>query len=305
MLAHSSQVREQGPADVSDAGSSSLSELGDMPDDQQELDPGFDMGVIDQRDDVTEASTERVDPSPLKQRDVFNRDPIGLEQLADAAAVDQLQEAEAMEDDDIQEDDDPMFESIEGPTEAYDQPRRDMEDTSRLPSPGKRKRSSSLSELEDDFLDEQVPPSRKRSASARDFDPELMLHKRTTGASVEAIEEEAIRVEVDPPESDEDAAAEAPSDELEEPQTRLAPPKDEEEAVEEVGVDDQMLPPEEVERPEEAGAENDDNVRPAGDVGEAEAAARNEDECANLQPHSRFRHADGIQWLESERQWTI
>ena len=273
MLAHSSLAKTQGPADISDAASSSLSELEDMPEENQDLEPGFEEDDVDQGDNDTEASTERIDPSPMKQRAMLSHDPIGLDQLADAAAVDQLQVANALLNDNNEE---VNMESDEKIGDPLDIPQR-PEDEPRLASPGKRKRSSSLSELEDDLLEEQAPPARKRSVSSRDIDPEILISRRDKGSSKEVIEEETVLVEVGAREFDEDANGEAGSDELEDPPAIIEPPKDDE-GIDERGADGQLLHTDEAERAAGAEADNAEGTRPIEDDEGTEAAAKNEDE---------------------------
>lgn len=280
MLAHSSPARSQPPPpEMSDGGSSSLSELGEMPDDQQELVTGFGREDSSPRDNDTEASTEKLDSSPLKQRDLPTHDAIRLDELASVAAVEQLQEANAEADNEMQEVVEQTADAPQATIEVLDRPLADIRGTTHLASPGKRKRSSSLSELEDDLID-QGPPARKRSASTRAVDPEGTVHGRISDGLGNMIEEEeSIRVEVEPPEEFEgDENYDAPGEDLEEQPREPATAKDEEEVVEEGAPSDQTPSPDENERPLEAEPENENIAKAAADEDEAEAAAKNEDE---------------------------
>ena len=165
MLAHPSQTQAQASAEVSDAGSSSLSELEDMPEDQQvSQQESEDDGM---GDNDTEASTERIDPSPQKAQPFHVRQPSGLDLLGDAAAVEQLQEADAMADEEaLDEMEDQDIDDIPVPDEVIEPALREARGIMPPESPRKRKRSSSLSDLDDD-LEDDIPLAKKHSSPSR------------------------------------------------------------------------------------------------------------------------------------------
>ena len=294
MLARTSSAHVQPPPDVSDGGSSSLSELGDIPEDQQELEPDFGSahGLTSPRDnDIdTEASTERVDPSPMKQRDLSNYDPIGLDQLADAAAVEQLQEAVA-KDNIAQDPEAPVNDTLQPTVEDAELSMDEAQDGERLATVGKRKRSSSLSDLEEDDMIDEAPPARKRSASARATDHKLLDHLDPSLTHPGSIIEEPEQIEIEPPEiSDvDDPPPDAPSELSDDHEADPVVPQEDVENAEEGPTSDQTPPPDEAERPPEIEIEVDadadpepeaepgDGARPPDEV-EADAVARNEDE---------------------------
>ncbi|KAL9086943.1 MAG: hypothetical protein Q9159_003905 [Coniocarpon cinnabarinum] len=165
MLAQQSQAQEQAQASeqVSEAGSSSLSELEDMPDDQQDY--NRESEGDDVLDNDTEASTERIDPSPQKARELHTRQLSGLDLLGDAAAVEQLQEAENLAEEAIEDVPEQDMDDLPVPAEVIEPAFREAEKEVPLESPRKRKRSSSLSDLEES--EEDAPLAKKRSASVR------------------------------------------------------------------------------------------------------------------------------------------
>ena len=285
MLAQRSPARSQMSVNIDDGGSSSLSELGDMLDEHQALEPGSEDEEIDPRDNDTEASTERIDPSPMKARDAPA--PMGLEQLADAAAIEQIQEFDAGENIDMVAAAPPISDVESIDDVPFSQPPPTLGENQRNGSPGKRKRSSSLSELGDDFDDQRLP-ARKRSASAKRLSPRIDVREEAMAVTESAIEEQSGRVE------EEDAAEELSEDEEEEagreelpeeqpPVTDLGQDADD---VGEDGIDArQSSPSDALEKP--AGVDNGNagvpKVEEAEGEDEAEAVAKNEDE-------SKFRN---------------
>ena len=264
MLAQSSQAPPPPSADVSDGGSSSLSELGDMPDEQQEYDTiGQGSEDDDIRDNDTEASTERIDPSPQKPLTAPIHQPSSLDLLGDAAAVEQLQEANAA-------DDDPMYSlsDLRKDTIVLSQPATKTEE--HLGSPRKRKRSSSLSDLEDD-IEDTAPPPRKRSASARGDTSLDEVGQHLGNLPEHTTDGEQTRPEIEPM-SGSESEHDAPSPTA--PQEASIAGANDLQADDEGAVSDITPPPDESTLPHE-GADQPQPTEPAPDD---DPATRDQDE---------------------------
>lgn len=165
---------------ASDNGSSSLSDLDETAEEQQELDNKSGTDHESENDNDTEAETERIDPSPRKSRKL----------AAEAAERAMAQELAQQPAGDISS---PI--SVPGDiTEANGHPlpadansAEDSEDRA-SENPRKRKRSSPLSELDEGHL-RIGEPARKRSASARILGPTVSSVK-IPGKEGSAIAEE-------------------------------------------------------------------------------------------------------------------
>lgn len=175
MLANESAVPNQ-PGPLSDGNSSSLSELDDMPDDQPDFDmaseQGSDQDEGSVKDNDTEAETERIDPSPAKLRQDAPAQPAEEEDEEDDEEQDEGEsppqpqrdssivapEVEPLSPvpmtDNVQDQDVPMADAVDDDVVAEPE------------SPRKRKRSSSLSDI-DEASDMGEHPVQRRSTSKR------------------------------------------------------------------------------------------------------------------------------------------
>lgn len=161
MLAASSSPAAHHPAPMSDGNSSSLSELDDLPDEQPDFEEASDEeDAQSAEDNDTEAETERIDPSPAKVRRDANESTAKEENDNDEGEGGDTKEilSPAME----------PFSPLAAPVEAVltsaDEPTAAQSGVADADAPRKRKRSSSLSDI-DDASDSAKQPARKRSSS--------------------------------------------------------------------------------------------------------------------------------------------
>lgn len=276
-------------AAVSDGGSSSLSDLEEIPEDRQETETRDASDNDSMKENDTEAETERIDPSPRKSRKLA-AEAAGKEEFdfkSDAvdssARIEEAIEPPEMEslspvltaDAIAVGNDEPAigdFEDLEGTLARENQ------------SPRKRKRSSPLSELDDkDFQDSQ--PVRKRSASARLAVANVSAASQTSKTNNVTEEQEDVTMR--------------DSSELSAEEDGVAKVKDDIDATI-VEEDNRRAAGDEPDSPRSSGeadeatktleeAEEEPVPEPGGDLDEAEAAAKSEEERMSSLTHERDR----------------